>query len=266
MVAQLLFSRVMHCRLLPKRNHFNYGLYYLAIPLNAIDSLPLARNRFSLLSFYDRDHGKRDGSCLADWAQAIFAEHQLDTRDGQITLVCMPRVLGYVFNPVSFWLYRNRHNQLLAVLCEVNNTFGERHTYLCARGDGQALSGNDILQGKKVFHVSPMLERDGNYQFRFDISEEKFNIWIDFINAKQQKQLITSLKGDFAPMTKPHLRKAFWGYPLLTFKVITLIHWQALKLLAKGIQYLSKPLQQRQRVSTAHHLIKPSPHNKMFSE
>ena len=247
--AQLLFSQVMHSRLFPKRNRFTYGVYYLALPLSQLSSLPIAHNRFSWLSFYDRDHGKCDGSNLQDWAKALFEQYNIHTEEGHITLVCMPRVLGYVFNPVSFWLYRDDNNHLLAVLCEVNNTFGERHTYICAHENGQAIGSGDLLRGKKVFHVSPMLKREGHYHFRFNITEKEFGIWIDFINDDEKKQLATSLVGSLQTMNSQSLRRAFWRYPLVTFKVIALIHWQALKLLTKGIKYLTKPKQREERTS-----------------
>lgn len=246
---EILFGKVMHGRLFPKRNHFNYSIYYLSIPLAKIDDLPIARNKFGLLSFYDRDHGHCDGSNLEDWARDLLKRYNIDKADGDITLICMPRILHYTFNPVSFWLCHDKAGGLRAVLCEVNNTFGERHTYMCAHADQRIIDTQETMKAEKVFHVSPLLEREGHYKFRFDSQKEKFSVWIDYFNAENKKQLVTSLAGALEPMDKNNLRKAFWGYPLLTFKAITLIHWQAIKLLVKGIKYISKPKQTETRDS-----------------
>lgn len=256
---QIMTGKVMHGRLFPKRNSFTYGIYYLALPLRALSSdSPLAHNRPAALSFYDRDHGLCDGSDLTSWAGAILRDYGLEDLqdDGDITLVCMPRVLGYVFNPVSFWLCRDKGGNLRAVLCEVHNTFGERHTYICAHEDHRPIKPDDILKGEKTFHVSPLLKREGHYTFRFDISDEAFRVWIDFFDGEGEKQLVTSLMGKLKPMTQSSLRAAFWSHPLVTFKAIFLIHWQALKLLSKGIKYISKPAQKQERISATDNLTK----------
>lgn len=255
-MPQLFFGKVMHGRLFPKRNNFTYGIYYLVFPLSKIKSLPISYNRFAPLSFYDRDHGHCDGQDLQKWASNILADHGLKKADGEITLICMPRVFGYVFNPVSFWLCHDKQGALRAVLCEVHNTFGEKHTYICAHDDHRPISADDFLTGEKAFHVSPLLKREGHYNFRFDVRDEKFAVWIDFFDSAGEKQLVTALIGTFEPMNVAGLRKAFWRYPLLTFKAITLIHWQALKLLSKGIKYISRPTQKLERVSTTRNLTK----------
>ena len=251
---QLFFGRVMHTRLFPKQNKFTYGIYYLALPLSQLDNLPIARNRFAPLSFYDRDHGACDGSNIKEWARNILTTHGLKSIDGDINIICMPRIFGYVFNPVSFWLCQDKSGVTRAILCEVHNTFGERHTYLCAHKDQRPITEKDKLTGQKLFHVSPFLKREGHYTFRFDLRDNKFRTWIDFYDAEHKKQLITSLIGTCEPMTLQTLRKAFWHYPLITFKAITLIHWQALKLISKGIQYISRPPQKPEHTSNTDNL------------
>ena len=255
MTPQLFFGKVMHGRLFPKRNSFTYGIYYLAFPLSQIKNLPIAYSRFAPLSFYDRDHGECDGSDLESRARAILSDYKIEA-DGEIKLICMPRVFGYVFNPVSFWLCHDKKRELRAVLCEVHNTFGERHTYICAHEDHRPITPDDILKGEKVFHVSPLLKREGSYEFRFDTREDKFGVWIDFFDGEGKKQLVTSLIGKFEEMNSATLRKAFWTHPLVTLKAITLIHWQALKLLSKGIKYISRPPQKPERISTTQNLTK----------
>ena len=253
---RILFGKVMHGRLFPKRNSFTYNIYYLALSLSNLKTLPIAYNRFAHLSFYDRDHGHCDGSSLQEWARGILNNYGIQEADGNIMLICMPRILGYVFNPVSFWLCYDKRQNLRAVLCEVHNTFKERHTYLCIHEDHRIITESDILTGRKVFHVSPFLKREGRYEFRFDVRNSSFSAWINFYNEEDKKQLSTSLIGTLNPMNKRNLRKAFWGYPLVTFKVILLIHWQAFKLVFKKIKYISKPDQNQECISITDNLTK----------
>ena len=256
MTPSILFGDVMHKRLFPKVNAFSYGLYYLVLPLSHLCNAPLPINRFGWLSFHHGDHGARQGDDLEGWARDILAQHHITRADGDITLITMPRVLGYVFNPVSFWLCHDRDGALRAVLCEVNNTFGETHTYLCAHPDQRPIQGDDVLTGDKVFHVSPFLPREGHYSFRFDVADEHCGLWINFHDAQGDIQLVTALNGQMRPMTAKALRKAMWRYPLITVKAIALIHWQALKLVAKGIQYIRKPQQKHETVSATHTITK----------
>ena len=237
----------MHARLFPRKNAFKYGIYYIALPLSRMAELPVKGRGF--VSFAVRDHGPCDGGALLPWARDILARYGLGVADGEIVLVCMPRVMGYVFNPVSFWLCHDSAGDLRAVLCEVHNTFGERHTYVCARNDRGVLSAGDVLHGEKVFHVSPFLVRTGDYTFRFDVDEGRLGVWIDYFDEDGRKQLLTALGGKVAPLTAAGLRNLSWRYPLVTMRAVFLIHWQALKLVAKGIKYVPKPLQKQDKVT-----------------
>jgi DUF1365 family protein len=247
---RLFTAKVMHKRLFPKVNGFSYSIYYLALPLPAA-SLPSR-----LLSFHPKDLGHRDGSDPLHWAQTILKHNALDSVVAHMVLLTMPRVLGYVFNPVSFYLCLDEEKSLRAVICEVHNTFGEQHAYLCANHDRSVLSPDTWLEAEKIFHVSPFLPRNGHYRFRFDLQEEKLGIWIDYYDEAGNKQLLTSLIGRFSPLDTASLRQAFWSHPLVTLKAITLIHWQALKLVAKKIRYIPKPEQRETRISTTHDLTK----------
>lgn len=255
---QIFFGKVMHKRLTPKVNVFSYGMYYLALPLSQrhVWAQHLAVNSFAPLSFYDRDHGLRDGSDLQHFVRDILQEHQLQA-SGEIVLVCMPRVFGYVFNPVSFYLCHDGGGALKAVICQVHNTFGEAHLYVCAHADGRTITRDDEMTGEKVFHVSPFFERKGRYRFRFDIQDHgAFGVWIDYDDGDGKGLLLTSLIGRCDDLNRAQLRKAFWRYPLITFKAIALIHWQALKLVFKGMKYISKPKQRLEKTSTADNLTK----------
>lgn len=244
---QIFTGKVMHKRLFPKENAFTYSIYYLALPLSKIDQAP----KSFALSFQEEDHGHRDGSGLEYWIRSVLKKHNpaLDSITEDIMLVCMPRIFGYVFNPVSFWMCLDKKKNIRAVLCEVNNTFGETHSYLCVQPGLKPISQDDWLEADKIFHVSPFLKREGEYKFRFASKGEKLGMWIDFYDAESKKQLITALTGSLSPMSKKTLRKAFWSHPLVTFKAITLIHWQALKLISKGIKHLKKPQQKDKRLS-----------------
>lgn len=243
----IMYGKVMHARLFPKENKFRYGVYYIGLPLSQLNAMTISYNKLAALSFYNRDHGYCDGSPLEPWARKILEDYGINKANGEIILMCMPRVMGYVFNPVSFWLCHDTKGRLRAVICEVHNTFGQRHSYLCAHPDQRIISEKDVLKGKKLFHVSPFLEREGEYAFRFDTREGCFGAWIDFFDAKGKKKLITSLIGKTQAMDKSALRKAFWSHPLVTLKAIILIHWQALKIVSKGIRYIPKPAQYKEK-------------------
>lgn len=250
----------MHKRHFPKVNQFTYGVYYLSLPLHALHDSTLAKNlrinRPSFISFHEKDHGAKDGSPLESWARGLLSDYGLNDITHQIALISMPRILGYVFNPVSFWMCYDADQTLRAVICEVSNTFGEAHHYLCAHEDHCPIEGDDWLETEKLFHVSPFMTRDGTYQFRFAPKEEKLGIWIDYYDLEGKKQLTTAMSGTLAPLTRKSLRRAFRKHPLVTFKTIILIHWQALKLFRKGITYHVKPKQQDKNLSSTGRLTK----------
>lgn len=240
----LVTAQVAHARPRPKRNHFTYGVYNLALPLAQLAQMEahgLPSSRFGLLSFDRRDHGARvAGGDLEAWLRGILAQFGVTSADGDIVLMTMPRVLGYVFNPVSFWFCLDRAGALRAVLAEVNNTFGDHHSYLCVHDDQRVIAPDDILRSDKVFHVSPFMKVDGHYTFRFAFKPDKLGIWIDYFD-RDGLLLSTSITGTRSAMTAASLRRAFFTHPLLTLKVVALIHWQAIKLFIKGVRYVPRP-------------------------
>lgn len=247
---QIYNAQVMHKRLFPKENAFHYHVYYLALPLPAPPVPGI------LACFQAKDVGRRDGSDPEAWARAILADYGLDEKTKKIVLITMPRILGYVFNPVSFYLCLDQDEALRAVVCEVHNTFGEQHSYLCANPDHAPLGPDQWLEAEKIFHVSPFLERQGDYKFRFDLKPESLGVWIDYYDALQRKQLVTSLVGRFEPLTARSLMQAFWKHPLVTLKTIALIHLQAIRLVMKGIRIIGKPSQLLQKISATRNLNK----------
>lgn len=246
--ARLFFGQVMHRRLRPVEHRFVYPVYFCLLPLSAIDQLGgalFSLNRFNLFSFHFADHGARDGSHPLPWIRDLLSRRGI-VADGEIRLQCFPRVLGFVFNPVSFWFCERRSGELVAVLAEVSNTFGERHNYLLAHDDGRAIADGEVLERDKLFHVSPFMAVSGNYRFRFrrkagsgDRPEWRL-ARIDHADGAGDL-LHTALSGQARPLASGPLLRAFFGYPLLTLGVVLRIHWQALRLWLKGLHFYTKP-------------------------
>jgi uncharacterized protein len=252
--AEICVGRVMHRRLRPADHQFSYGVFFLRLPLSSLtrEQNPHPRalgnrwfslNRFNLLSFHERDHGARDGSSLEDWARKLLMTHGVTHADGEIVLQTFPRLLGYVFNPISIWYCYDRQQVLRAAICEVANTFGEHHNYLVSHADGREIVASDWLTARKVFHVSPFCEVRGFYRFRFEQNAGRAFAQIDYFDgaADDDKLVITTIHGLPQPMTAAAAFSAFVRYPLMTVAVVTRIHWQAFKLWRKKVPFFAKP-------------------------
>jgi len=246
--ARLFFGQVMHRRLRPAANRFVYPVYFCLLPLGRIEqsaSALFSLNRWNLFSFHFADHGARDGSHPLTWIRQLLQQEGI-AADGEIWLQCFPRLLGFVFNPISLWFCHARNGDLKAVLAEVNNTFGERHNYLLAHADGRAIRDGETIERRKVFHVSPFMDVAGSYRFRFHAraatnDEPEWRLArIDHGDAAGDL-LHTSIAGKAAALASGPLLKAFFRFPLLTLGVVARIHWQALKLWVKRVPFFSKP-------------------------
>jgi DUF1365 family protein len=230
---------VRHRRLKPRPNAFEYPTYFLMLPMRSLRQAPaatLARNRWSLLSFHDRDHGDGRADAL-QWLDELLASEGLAGVDGEVWLHTYPRVLGYAFKPVSFWHCQRADGSLAAIVVEVNNTFGERHCYLLA---GPELAYGRELSARKVFHVSPFCAVQGRYRFRFMHTRERTVARIDH-DDDTGPLLQTSVSGRLRALTPASARAAFFGTPLMTLGVIARIHWQAARLWFKRVPFFSKP-------------------------
>ena len=184
------------------------------------------------------------GTGLA-WVREVLSAHGLPGE--RILLMAQPRVLGHVFNPVSFWLCHDSSNRLRVVVAEVTNTFGDRHSYLCHRADREPITAEDTLEAQKIFHVSPFQPVSGGYRFRFDIRPDKVGIWIDY--RQGNGGLIATLTGPRVPLTDGGILRACLRRPLGSRRVLGLIHWQALKLWWKGATYRPRPEPPAEEVS-----------------
>ena len=222
-------------------NAFRYSVDYVLLDAEAPVKTPklFRRNGSGLASLQDRDHGGAPGRGRgALWVREVLEQHQI--RDiATIELLAQPRIFGHVFNPVSFWLCRRADGALISVIAEVSNTFGDRHSYLCAHPDQRPIQPTDTLKAAKIFHVSPFQPVEGGYSFRFDISDQRIGIWIDYEHPNGG--LIATLTGKRVPLTNGGLLRAMLRRPLGARRVLALIHWQALKLWIKGAIYRPRP-------------------------
>ncbi len=237
-------GQTFHGRRGSVENAFTYSIDY--VMLDAEDERPASpflfgRNRSGLTSLWDKDHGgpPKQGQG-APWARAVFAGHDLThVTDGRLMLLAQPRTLGHVFNPVSFWLGYDRQDRLRAVIAEVTNTFGDRHSYLCAHHDHRPIHREDTLTATKIFHVSPFQPIEGGYAFRFDIRPDRIGIWIDYSTGNEG--VLATLTGKRQALTNFSILRAAFRRPFGARRVLGLIHWQALKLWWKGARYRNRP-------------------------
>lgn len=230
-------------------NAFRYTIDYVLLDAEAEVRSPslFSRNRRNLTALDDADHGgvPKSGSGAA-WVRNVLEAHQI-VGVARIELLAQPKVLGHVFNPVSFWLCRDGEGALIAVISEVTNTFGDRHSYLCYHPDQRPILPSDRLMAQKIFHVSPFQPVEGGYEFRFDISDERIGIWIDYSRGKGG--LIATLTGARAPLTNRAILRSALRRPFGARRVWALIHWQALKLWAKKAIYRPRPEPPREEIS-----------------
>ncbi len=238
------FGAVMHERHVEAHNRFVYPTAFLRLPLSRLDALRvplLGIERAGVFSFRNRDHGARDGSPLLPWIRALLHARGLaEVCDGEIVLQTMPRILGFVFNPVSFWFCHDREGVLRAVLAEVNNTFGERHNYLVHHPDLRAIAAGDELRASKCFHVSPFFPVRGEYRFRFEQRGAVHAVAIDLWHGGAL-QLATRLSGRAEPLAGGAMRKWLARQPFMTLGVVARIHWQALRLALRRVRFFRKP-------------------------
>jgi hypothetical protein len=228
----------------PAGHAFSAGCFFLRLPLRSTDKMPwrsrlLRRNRAGVFSVRDTDHG--DGGPLLAWADALLRQGGITDASGEVWLHTFPRMLGYLFNPVSFWFCHRLDGRLRAVICEVNNTFGERHCYLLAHPDGRPLTFGEELTAAKTFHVSPFCAVAGRYRFRFMLTARgRFIARIDH-DDDDGPLLQTSIEGSLRPLRDRDLATVLLRYPAFTLTVVLRIHWHALRLWLKRVPFFSKP-------------------------
>jgi uncharacterized protein len=228
-------------------NSFRYGVDYVLLdPDTATGPGLFSRNRGNLTSLHDADHGGVPGQGRGvAWAREVLRDHQITP--ARILLLAQPRVLGHVFNPVSFWLAEDAKGALIAVIAEVTNTYGDRHSYLCAHPDGAPIGRDQTLAAAKIFYVSPFQPVEGQYAFRFDIRPDRIGIWIDY--TTEAGGVFTNLIGPRTGLTNGAIIMACLRRPFGSRRVLALIHWQALKLAIKGAKFRTRPAPPEEEVS-----------------
>ena len=235
-------GQVIHQRLRPRRHRLRYRIFQMLLDLDELPALDarldlFGHNRPALVGFHDRDHGPGDGRPLRPWVEAELARAGIALEGGAIRLLCMPRVLGQVFNPLSLYFCHHRSGRLEAILYEVNNTFGQRHSYLIpVRGDATV-----VRQAcDKAFYVSPLQDMAMAYAFTVRPPGEAVFVAIDSSDA-EGPMLHAAFTARRTELSDPAILRAFLGAPLLMLKVLAAIHWEALRIWLKGGRFHARP-------------------------
>ena len=241
---------VIHKRFKPKVHSFNYSVFSLLIDLSELDLMNnnlriFSYNKFNIVSFYSKDHGPRDGSSLKNWVIENLQKNNIETEGIQIKLLCYPRIFGYVFNPLSVFYIYNKNSELISILYEVKNTFGEQHTYIF-----KTKKNENLIQHicKKKFHVSPFIKMDCIYFFRLLKPGNRVSVIID-LQDQEGKILFASQDGEKSELNNKNLIRSYIKHPLMSFKIIVAIHFEAFKLWSKGIKFIKKKIKIKNNIT-----------------
>jgi uncharacterized protein len=243
--AALYFGEVMHARLKPMGHRFSYRVMSLLIDLDHLDSADrqcslFGVNRAALYSFNESDHGERDGSSLRAYAQRCAAEHGIDLTAGRVLLLCYPRLLGYTFNPLSVYFCHRADGALALMIYEVRNTFGDIHAYVLPVKPGQISIAGIRQHHDKVFYVSPFIDMAMRYHFR--VSPPADSVKLRILETDRAGPLLAAtFNGRRSTLTTPALLRSAFSLPLVTFKIMAAIHWEALRLWLKGARLVPRP-------------------------
>lgn len=234
-------AQIVHARRGGVSHHFRTSaLFILLDPKTAKPPRMMSLNRWNLFSFYERDHGgKRGAGSGSEWAWQQFEAWGFPPAKGRVlALLAQPRFLGYWFNPVSFWMLIEG-DKVLAIIAEVNNTFGQRHSYLLIAPDRGAITKDTQLKARKIFHVSPFQDVSGDYHFGFSISAERIAIRISL--KDRAESVYTAMAGPLVTLTSIGILGSALRRPGGAFAVVAQIFWHALRLKLKGAEYRSLP-------------------------
>ena len=247
--SKIYTGKVIHKRFKPKEHYFKYNVFSLLLDLNELEEINkyikfFSYNKFNIISFYDKDHGDRDGSSIKLWVKKNLKSIGIMTEDISIKLLCYPRIFGYVFNPLSTYFIYNKHSELISIFYEVKNTFGEQHTYIFKAQDEKTVQN----KCKKKFYVSPFIEMDCEYHFKTLNPREQLSVVINQ-NDKDGKLLFASQDGISKDFNNKNLILSYLTHPLMTFKIIGAIHYEAFKLWAKRIKLIAKKIKLKNNIT-----------------
>ena len=242
-------GKVIHKRFKPKYHYFKYNVFSLFLDLDEINLIQkkikiFSNNSFNILSFCDKDHGPRDGSNLKNWVIENLKLNNIKFENIKVKLLCYPRIFGYVFNPLSIFFVYDNYSKIIAVLYEVKNTFGEQHTYIFKVEDENIITNSC----DKKFFVSPFIEMKSKYRFRIIKPEKKLSVSIDQSDV-EGKLLYASQDGVAKEINNKNMLLSYISHPLMTFKVIAAIHFEALKLWLKGVKLVKKKINLKNNIT-----------------
>ena len=241
-------GEVTHTRFKPVRHFLKYKTFSLLIDLDEINELDsrisiFSYNKFNVFSFYDKDHGERDGSNLKEWVLTNMRKFNIEGKINKIKILCYPRIFGYVFNPLSIF-YCYERDKLKAIFYEVKNTFNEQHTYIF-----KIKNNEEITQKcKKKFYVSPFMDMETYYNFKLINPNNKLSVFIKQTDSKGTI-LTATQTGDKKEFNFKQLIKNLFKYPLMTIKIISSIHYEALLLWKKGAIYRKRNIKFKNNLS-----------------
>jgi DUF1365 family protein len=243
--SALYVGGVFHARLRPQPHRLNYRVFWLMLDLAEIDALNdrlkvFSRNRFNLLSFHDSDHGDASGTPLRAQVEIRLSAVGVDIGRGAVRLLTMPRVLGFVFNPISLYFCHHEDGRLAAMIYEVTSTFGERRSYVLPVAAADAEAGRFRQQAGKSLYVSPFMDMDMRYDFKGRPPGETLALAIDGSDSAGLL-IATTMTGERRALSDRALIAVALSMPLLTLKVVAAIHWEALKLWLKRVPLTRKP-------------------------
>ena len=238
--SNIYIGKVVHKRFKPKEHFFKYNVFSLLIDLDELEIINneiriFSYNKFNLISFFDKDHGPRDGSPVKEWVLKNLETINIFNKNVKIKLLCFPRIFGYVFNPLSIFYIYDDELKLISILYEVKNTFGEQHVYIFKTTNEKVIQNNC----KKKFHVSPFIEMDCEYFFKILNPDNRLSVVIDQFD-KEGKIFFASQDGEAIEFNAKNLINSFLSHPLMSFKIILAIHFEAFRLWIKGVKLIKK--------------------------